>query len=528
MPSRLPLLFAFVLLIVPWINPIATGPSAAVLPWLVACGCGGVLMLIQSNRLEQLVATSWLASALLSAGFGLIQYTGHATHLMGLINASQIGEAFANLRQRNQFASLTNVGLLALVYLVQTRAGTSRRFTIGAVAAAVLLGVGNAASSSRTGLLQLTVLTGVLIFWGSWRLPAVRRLLWAAVAGYGVATIMLPLLIGAELGTSGMLGRLNDTGMACQGRRVLWGNVLTLIAQKPWLGWGWGELDFAHFMTLYPGDPSARFCDILDNAHNLPLHLAVELGVPFAALFCMVLASLIGWLRPWSDQNPVRQMAWGVLLMIGLHSLLEYPLWYGPFQMAVVLCVLMLWQTHYLRGRASVARLQIISGSGAEGFEQPPSHQQQAPFLDLLTQGLRKNGPFVQTAIVLSAILIIAFTGYAMWDYHRVSQIYRVPSERSAAYRYNTMEKIRGSRLFQNHVQFAELTTTSITPDNAAYLHAQAQSLLHFSPEERVVEKLIDSAVLLNLDAEAAFFKLRYQAAFPDAFARWQANASPR
>ena len=28
-------------------------------------------------------------------------------------------------------------------------------------------------------------------------------------------------------------------------------------------------MDYAHFVTLYPGE---RFCDILDNAHNLPLH----------------------------------------------------------------------------------------------------------------------------------------------------------------------------------------------------------------------------------------------------------------
>ena len=48
-------------------------------------------------------------------------------------------------------------------------------------------------------------------------------------------------------------------------------------ASSPWLGWGWGELDYAHYATLYDGP---RFCDILDNAHNLPLHLAVELGIP--------------------------------------------------------------------------------------------------------------------------------------------------------------------------------------------------------------------------------------------------------
>jgi O-antigen polymerase len=115
-----------------------------------------------------------------------------------------------------------------------------------------------------------------------------------------------------------------------------------------------------------------------------------------------------------------------------------------------------------------------------------------------------------------------------MWDYHRISQIYLIPSERSAAYRYNTLDKIQGSWLFQSHVQFAELTTTGVTAENAPYVYAQAQRLLHFSPEARVVEKLIDSATLLNLDDEVAFFKQRYQAAFPEAFARWQASRPPR
>ena len=38
-------------------------------------------------------------------------------------------------------------------------------------------------------------------------------------------------------------------------------------------------------------------------------------------------------------------MAWAVLAVIGLHSLLEYPLWYGPFQIAFGLCLAWLWLT---------------------------------------------------------------------------------------------------------------------------------------------------------------------------------------
>ena len=53
-------------------------------------------------------------------------------------------------------------------------------------------------------------------------------------------------------------------------------------------------------MTLYP---SARFCDILDNAHNLPLHLAVELGLPAALLLCGTALWLTLQRKPWREAD---------------------------------------------------------------------------------------------------------------------------------------------------------------------------------------------------------------------------------
>ena len=61
------------------------------------------------------MALAWLIAALLSSLMGLLQYTGH-NPLPTLINGTSVGEAFANLRQRNQFASLTNIGLAALLW----------------------------------------------------------------------------------------------------------------------------------------------------------------------------------------------------------------------------------------------------------------------------------------------------------------------------------------------------------------------------------------------------------------------------
>ena len=126
--------------------------------------------------------------------------------------------------------------------------------------------------------------------------------------------------------------------------------------------------------------------------------------------------------------------------------------------------------------------------------------------------------------LALAAPVLLASVAYAAWDYWRVSQIYLTPSLRSPAYRDNTLEKIGASWLFQDQVRFAVVTTTVLTPGNAARVHALAKTTLHFSPEPRVVEKLIESATQLGLADEARFYRLRYQAAFPESYARWASN----
>ena len=108
----------------------------------------------------------------------------------------------------------------------------------------------------------------------------------------------------------------------------------------------------------------------------------------------------------------------------------------------------------------------------------------------------------------------------------RCSQIYQAPEQRHPAYREDTISKTRGVFLFQDQVLFAELTTTDVNPGNAPYLNALATHVLHFSPEARVAERLIESAHLLGHDDEAHFYGVRYQAAFAQAYAQWRANAS--
>lgn len=482
----------------PWLNPFAPGPSPAVVPWLVTLAATAGLVLLAplrtspgealggpsfERRWAYPAVRAWMFAGALSSAIGLLQYVGLAALLDPWVNQATLGQAFANLRQRNQFASLTNIALVALVWLVvKHRFADRRQWLVWMVAG--LLAVGNAASSSRTGLLQLVLLCVLCLFWTGWRQPPVRRVLLTAVLVYGVATLALPWWAGLDLLSHGMFARLQTGDTACASRLTLWSNVLHLIAQKPWFGWGWGELDYAHYMTLYPG---ARFCDMLDNAHNLPLHMAVELGIPLALAACGGAGWVVWRARPWRETDPTRQMAWSVLAVIMLHGMLEYPLWYGPFQMAFGLCVWMLWPAP----REPVAGSRPYPRAGAA------------------------------IRLVIAAALLAA-VAYAAWDYRRVSQIYLAPQARDPAYRDNTLDKVRGSWLFRNQVRFAELTTTALQRGNAQWTFDTAMALLHYSPEPRVIEKVIESAVMLGRDDDALLHLVRYRAAFPDEYTKWR------
>jgi hypothetical protein len=296
---------------------------------------------------------------------------------------------------------------------------------------------------------------------------------------------MLPELVhvlqGEPTGRT-MWARLRSDG-GCESRLVLWANVLHLISLRPLVGWGWGELDYAHYTTLYEG---ARFCDILDNAHNLPLHLAVELGIPFAVLACVAFLAWAWRQHPWRERGAPRQLAWAMLGLLFLHSLLEYPLWYGPFQLALGLCVAGLTRTSARPFTASSAWRRVLAG-----------------------------------------VLLLFGVGYVAWDYARVCQIYIAPERRLSWWRDDALKQAGRSWLFSGQGRFAELTLARPTPENAAWMYPLAQDVLHYSPEPRVVESLIESATLLGQERDAVFHLARYKAAFPREYQAWKATWRP-
>jgi len=470
-----PRLWVVLLLALPWVQPWAPGPQSNTVPLLLSWATLAIVPALGRWPSAGELTRGWAIAAVISSAMGLLQYFGEASKLGGWVHVpAYLGDALGNLRQRNQLATLTSIGAVAVLWW--HRQGLS---TAHAVWMLALIAAGNAATGSRTGLLQWLLLPALCLLWQTgtrqraapWSWPL---LIWALMA-YLLAGLALPQALatwsGAEVNSAvARMGELDG----CGSRSVLWRNVLYLISQKPWTGWGWGELKYAHYMTEYPGP---RFCDILGHAHNLPLHLAFAFGVPAALVLCAGLLAVMLRARPWRVVRPSDPLGWGVLSMVGLHSLLEYPLWYGPFQVATLLAVLLLW----------------------------PQAVQSA---------LRR--PLVLRAAGWCTLTLSLLIGA---DYLRLRQVYLPHEQRIALWQDNPWAASRRTLFFGQTFLFAEVTSRRVNADNAQAMLQSSLVLLHYSPEPRVIDKLIESARMAGQPELAAWHEARKAAVY---------GASPR
>jgi O-antigen ligase len=478
---KLKLVFFGGVLAAPWLISASSGPVVSLGAWIAA---SLILVAVLFSDGLRFLPHGLVIAAAVSLFIGFFQFLGWAVESLPWVATATAGEMMGNLRQRNQLATLLSMGLLSLLAWRHLKHAVLPWLVL----LAMLLSLGNALSGSRTGLLQWGAVACCAWFLRHSLSKAQLWLLCAMVVGYVLGVLLAPWLAEMAGHTNlGLLGRVED-GNAFS-RIALWGNVIELIAQKPWLGHGWGGLAYAHYSTEFSG---TRFMELLDNAHNLPLHLAVTLGLPVALAFCAFVLCAVIKLKPWREANPERLMAWGMLLVIGIHSMLEYPLWYGPFFMTAVLCIGILcsdlWRNWLLAGTES-ARAAIILG----------------------VRGL--------------GVALLALTAFAAFDYHRVSQIYLQPEYRSSWYADDALGAAQKSVLFKSHAKFAELVITPLSRETATRVLALSSELVEWSPEPRVIEKLIESSVMLGVDDLAAFHIKRYKVAYPQAYAAWAARS---
>lgn len=378
-----------------------------------------------------------LVTGLASTGIALIQVFAPALADGTFIARSGLpGRAVGNLRQPNHLSSLLLWGLIAWVpvaaggRLLGARFGRRLALVLAALMVwAVVL------TASRTGMVGVLLLAA----WGAvdkrlarWlRLalvcaPVAYLVFWFGMSAWGHLT---QHTFGGEARLAESVGGSSRVGILL--------NTLAMIGQQPWGGVGFGEFNFAWTLTPFAERPVAFF----DHSHNLPLQLLVELGVPAGGLV-LVLLLLALWQagrRAWAvpgEGGLLSRAAFMVVLLIGLHSLTEYPLWYAYFLLPAA------WAWGFALRRVETFAI--------------------APQSSMATR--------------LAGLVLVCGTAFAAWDYGRVVVIYN-PGE-GAGPLPERIERGQGSVFFSHHADYAAATTTEPPSQAMAAFYGTTHALL--------------------------------------------------
>jgi O-antigen ligase len=287
-----------------------------------------------ANLLFSAFCKALLIAGLLSAAVGLVQVFAPDWADGDLIAQSRFaGRAVGNLRQPNHLSTLLLWAAAALIWLAEAK--VLRRAVTATLYALMVFGV--VMSASRTGMIGIVLLTA----WGllDRRLTRdMRTLLIASPLLYVLSWGVLAAWAHYGQQVFGGEARLAAEGALRSTRFAIWSNTLQLIKEHPWVGVGFGEFNFAWTLTPFPDRPVEFF----DHTHNLPLHLAVEMGLPLAIVVMGLLAfalwrAFVASAAAAGLEGTTLRAAFMMVLMMALHSQLEYPLWYAYFLLPTAL-----------------------------------------------------------------------------------------------------------------------------------------------------------------------------------------------
>ncbi len=299
-----------------------------------------------------------LVGAELSALIGILQHYQWHTILDSVIVRKTSSSVYGNVAQPNHFANYIALGMISIGLLFRMQ-------KLGAIQATLLvvpLLFVMTLSGSRSSWLYLLLMAG-LAWWSARsdirQRPLLRYSL-LLIVGFGIMHLLvqLPLVSGADssINTVQRLFGDNATGGV---RFFLWREASLMFLQSPLLGMGFGQFAWHHFQMLPSLQPSG-IVGLYNNAHNLIFQIAAEAGIAGLIVLFFSIGVWVFGLR----RTPLDEAHWwgyGILGVLAIHSLLEYPLWYTYFVAIAAILLGSLDDTRYLLEMRSVGRMSVIA-----------------------------------------------------------------------------------------------------------------------------------------------------------------------
>lgn len=289
---------------------------------VLACMLGNTIR--QNGELETLglwIAVACVVGGIFTVQVQLAQWLG-IDHAFPFMSAPLSGQRpFGNINQSNHAAAYLSMALASVLCL----RSTGRISLTSTGLAALILTTGLVLTGQRSALVYTLMPLALTSL--AWRtLPDNRRTLLQLGLALPALFIAINLLLSYLAQNTTVPMEALKTKTFYDDRANLWQHSWVMFMQHPLLGVGfdqyWPQF-FEQLDTLY-GELAPN------HPHNLVAALLAETGLAGAAIVGIPLAL---WL--WRVRQPA--MSWvqwlGLiqLLIIGFHSLIEYPLWYSYF-----------------------------------------------------------------------------------------------------------------------------------------------------------------------------------------------------
>jgi O-antigen ligase len=328
------------------------------------------------------LAVSLLLGAELSALIGVLQHYHWHTFLDAVVVVKTGSAVYGNMAQPNHFADYITLGLISLGLLrIHWKI---REWQVALLAVPLLFVL--ALSGSRSSWLYLLCMVGMAFLWQRRDKSCLPLLYYCLLLVLGFVLMNGVVQISWFAAGTSTAQRLLEGGTGNSIRLYLWRETWLILTQFPLLGAGFGQFAWQHFQ-LGPVLRNTNITGLYNNAHNLVLQIAAEMGLAGLLILLSVLA-LWFWQADDSTRASARSgsrnfasqrfshpegvartaqrtiyhwWGYGLLAVLAIHGLLEYPLWYAYFLGVAALTLGIFDNTTYRLELRGVGRLSVAA-----------------------------------------------------------------------------------------------------------------------------------------------------------------------
>jgi O-antigen ligase len=349
-------LFGIFLLLQPLLIPIRLpGINMVVACWFWAASMmsiGVATFINRDNVVQQqlvtVVCSAIFVSAFIQAVYGLLQYTGLAANLGGLVLYidNQATNVFGNIGQKNDYVDFITMGVFALSYLYFIRKIKLFTYVIYELFFIIIISMTTSRTSFVYFIFALIVTLLFIISKGKHATnKADNRRILMMVGGLflglllteAVFPIIMKVFFARTDATSGLY-RFQEAsvGQSTYRRFYEWYKCIVIFLNHPWFGIGWYQYPREAIELMLK---DSRFWYIPANSalythsHNSVANIMAETGIigTFIIIGYGIIYTIYNMLKNFNNYETLF-IVFIVLTLIG-QSLFQYPLWYGYFFM---------------------------------------------------------------------------------------------------------------------------------------------------------------------------------------------------